>query len=69
MAVNSATYDVIVQRNTGISAAYSTCDGIVVGYPGISVAYSKDAGIFAANSEICKLVTGHFSQIVPDIFA
>ena len=65
MAVNSATYGGIVQRYTGILAAYSTYDGIVLGYPGIFAAYSKDAGIFAASSEICKLVTGYFSRLFP----
>ena len=65
MAVNSVTCGGIVQGYSDIFTAYSTYDGIVLGYPGIFAAYSKDAGIFAASSEICKLVTGYFSRLFP----
>ena len=65
MAVYSATCGGIVHGYSDIFAAYSTYDRIVLGYPGIFAAYSKDVGILAASSEICKSVTGYFSQFIP----
>ena len=63
MTVYSTTCGGIVQGYSDIFAAYSTYDGIVLGYPGIFAAYSKDARMFAASSEIFKLVTGYFSGL------
>ena len=63
--VFSATCGGIVQGYSDIFVAYSTYKGIVLGYPSIFTAYSKDAGIFATYSEICKSVTGYFSQLFP----